>query len=306
MARAVPITAMLLSAVGGALLLHALLLTVANLLQALPAYVHARLHPAGERLHVPRVASEDTDDPAKIPAAPARQRLDHLIERPLLWIALALLVGLLFADALKSGAVIAVVLLAGLNIVGMLRGRRMRALVRDARDLIYQFANRYPFERSVSLALQASAQALRPGDVKDAVDQTLYNVAIARPLDKAYEPLRRLGTPAMAQLADLLSRAQEIDTAIFLDTLADLAEQVRSQEKIARRGRQDITLLSITQRVMQLLLAAALLVAGFMSPWRDYFLTGSNWAAFAAMALLGVAASWYVESETAHLEAGTL
>jgi hypothetical protein len=304
--EAVPIAAMLLSAVGGALLFHGLLVALADVLRALPAYVRARLHPARRRLNPLRIAAEDRSDPVEAPAVSARHRLAHAIERPWLWVALALLLGMLLADVLKSGAVVAVVLIAGLNVMGILNARRMRALVRDARDLIYQFANRYPFERSVSLTLPASAQAMRPADVRNALEQALYNVAIARPVDKAYEPLRRLGAPAMAQLADLLSRAQEIDTAVFLDTLADLAEQVRGQERIARKGRQDITLLSITQRVMQLLLAAALLVAGFMSPWRDYFLAGGNWVFFAAMALLGVAASWYVESETAHLEAGTL
>ena len=293
-----------LVAVGSGLLVHALLSAIGDIVQSLPAVLWSRRHRA--QLRVRQLAQQEPTPATSKSRVDTASRMvtdmHALAGQPLAWLAFAVLVALPFADILKSTAIATVVMLVGLNVTASIQSARDRALARDTRELIYQFTARFPLLRSVSATLQATLAELRPGEVRAAIETILRDLALARPAKEAFEPLRHLPSPALARMADLLAQAQQIDQRVFTATLADLEAQVHSQEALARKSRQETALLGITQRVLQVLLAASLIVAGFLGQWRSYFLVEGRWVTYVGMALVALVGTYYVQTQTRAIE----
>lgn len=288
---------------GAALLLHDVLEALSVLSISLPTLLWSLAHPRAARLK--RTVERPTvrERPSgKSHSRVSFEQLLPILSRSSLWLMLAGLAALLAFDPLKSTALAVVVGLIGVNLTTVFSSQRRNSITRDARELIYQFSQRYPMQRSVSLTLQATLEALRPGEVRSAVEAAVRDLSLGMPAAQAFAGLKAVPDRALAQLADLLGYAQQIDSGVFASILAGLEKQVHAEEVLARKGRQELTLLTATQRVLQVVLAVGLIVAAFGPLWRDYFLTGGNWATFVGMGVLAMAGSYYVQSEVTSLE----
>jgi hypothetical protein len=183
------------------------------------------------------------------------------------------------------------------------RQKRLAELHQRTSDLILQFAARYPLVRSVGQALQATLGRLPEGEVRHTVLEVIRRLDLNQPLEQAVAPFQRLPVHSLHQLAVILANAQKTTPAVFQDTLEMLRLDVESRRELHNLSRQSLTLVRSTARVLQAVLAGALIFVSLVPNWRFYFMesTGHLMTFLAALGA-GALGSLYIEAEIQLLE----
>ncbi len=289
-----------LAAVGIITLVSLSLQTLIDLSLGGIRWLKRRFQPgAGYRLAGLQMASE-------MLAAEPDQRSLHLssiLNSTYLWIISSALVALLVFDRMLSPVLLVIVQIAGVLYRAQQRQQRLARLNRQTGDLILQFAARYPLVRSVSQALLAAHQQLPGGEIHQTTAEVIRRIQLNQPVSQAVEPFRQLPVPSLRQFAVILAHAQQTTPAIFQDTLEMLRTDVEGRRELHNLSRQSLTLIRSTARVLQAVLAGALVFVSTEASWRMYFEDSlSHLIIFWAAAGLGVLGSLYIESEIQFLE----
>lgn len=219
------------------------------------------------------------------------------------WVVLAAILAVLLHDKLLSPVVFGIVVVAGEIYMATRRSQRLARLNADVANLILQFASRYPLKRSISGTMEETVDVVRKGELRDALEQTRSLMRLNRPSADAFKPLRRLKNPTVRQFVTLLSDAQETSPEVLEDVMGLLQKDVRNRSSLFGEIRQSLTILRITTRALQAVLASTLLIAAVIGNWRSYFLeSNSHWGMLIVMIILGMVSSFYVELEIQQLE----
>ncbi len=219
------------------------------------------------------------------------------------WAIASVLAALLIFDPMLSPILLFIIQVAGLLYRSQQRQQRLARLNRQTGDLILQFAARYPLVRSVGQALQAAHQQLPEGEIRQTTADVIRRIQLNQPVDRAVKPFEQLPVPSLHQFAVILAHAQLTTPAIFQDTLEMLRGDVEGRRELHNLSRQSLTLIRSTARVLQAVLAGALIFVSTASSWRMYFENSfSHLIIFWAAAGLGVLGSLYIESEIQFLE----
>jgi hypothetical protein len=229
--------------------------------------------------------------------------LGLLLLSPYFWAIVSTLVALLVFDPMLSPILFVIVQIAGVLYRSQQRQQRLARLNRRTGDLILQFTSRYPLVRSVGQALQAAHQQLPEGEMRQATTAVIRRIQLNQPVGQAMEPFEQLPTPSLQQFAVILAHAQQTTPAIFQDTLEMLRADVEGRRELHNLSRQSLTLIRSTARVLQAVLAGALIFVSTATGWRMYFEASfSHLIIFWVAAGLGVLGSLYIESEIQLLE----
>jgi len=208
------------------------------------------------------------------------------------------LAALLVFDPMLSPVLFVIVQVVGVLYRSQQRQQRLARLNRRTGDLILQFASRYPLVRSIGQALQAAHQQLPEGEVRQTTAAVIRRIQLNQPMNQAVEPFDQLPIPSLHQFAVILAYAQQTTPTVFQDTLEMLRADVEGRQELHNLSRQSLTLIRSTARVLQAVLAGALIFVSTASGWRMYFEGSlSHLIIFFAAAGLGVLGSLYIESE---------
>ena len=133
--------------------------------------------------------------------------------------------------------------------------------------------------------------------------EVIRRLDLNQPVDKAVEPFQRLPVHSMQQLAVILSNAQKTTPTVFQDTLEMLRLDVESRRELHNLSRQSLTLVRSTARVLQAVLAGALIFVSLAPNWRLYFVSSTSHLVSFLVALgAGALGSLYIEAEIQLLE----
>ena len=222
---------------------------------------------------------------------------------PYFWAISSALAALLAFDPLLSPVLLVIVQVAGVLYRSQQRQQRLARLNRRTGDLILQFAARYPLVRSVGQALQAAHQQLPDGEVRQTTADVIRRIQLSQPVGRAVKTFEQLPVPSLQQFAVILAHAQQTTPVIFQDTLEMLRGDIEGRRELHNLSRQSLTLIRSTARVLQAVLAGALIFVSTASSWRMYFEDSlSHLLFFLAATGLGVLGSLYIESEIQLLE----
>ena len=226
-----------------------------------------------------------------------------LLASPWIWAILSVGLALFTLDPMLSPAALVLTNVAGVLYRSQQRQKRLAELHQRTSDLILQFAARYPLVRSVGQALQATLGRLPKGEVRHTVVEVIRRLDLNQPIAQAVAPFQRLPVHSLHQLAVILANAQKTTPTVFQDTLEMLRLDVESRRELHNLSRQSLTLIRSTARVLQAVLAGALIFVSLTPNWRLYFMdsTGHLMTFLAALGA-GALGSLYIEAEIQLLE----
>jgi hypothetical protein len=227
----------------------------------------------------------------------------RLSESLIFWLVLAVCLAFLTFDKLLAVVVFSIVFVSGEVYIATARSHRLSRLNTDVENLIIQFESRYPLKRSISGTLDDAATQIAKGELRTALDLSRSLLRLNRTTADAMKPLMKLRNPTVRQFATTISDAQETSPEALQQNLAHLKRDVDSRSKLFGDIRQSLTVLRVTSRILQVILAGTSLIATCLGGWRSYFLaSNANWMMLVIMMVMGVASSFYVEIEIQQLE----
>ena len=227
----------------------------------------------------------------------------RLSESLIFWLILAGVLAALTFDKLLCIVVFSIVFVAGEVYIATMHSHRLSKLNSDVENLIIQFESRYPLKRSISGTLDDAATTISKGELRNALDLTRSLMRLNRSTAESMKPLLKLKNPTVRQFATMIADAQETSPETLQNNLALLKKDVDSRSKLFGEIRQSLTVLRVTSRILQVILAGTSIVAAGLGEWRSYFLaSNANWMMLVIMMVLGVASSFYVEIEIQQLE----
>ena len=226
-----------------------------------------------------------------------------ILASPWVWAILSAGLALFTLDPMLSSATLVMTNVVGVLYRSQQRQKRMANLHQRTSDLILQFASRYPLVRSVGQALQATLQRLPQGEVRHTVVEVVRRLDLNQPIEQAVAPFLRLPVHSLHQLAVILANAQKTTPAVFQDTLEMLRLDVDGRRELHNLSRQSLTLIRSTARVLQAVLAGALIFVSLAPNWRLYFIGSTgHWMTFLVALGAGALGSLYIEAEIQLLE----
>lgn len=227
----------------------------------------------------------------------------RLSESLVFWLILAGVLAFITFDKLLAIVVFSIVFVAGEVYIATMRSHRLAKLNTDVENLIIQFESRYPLKRSISGTLDDAALQISKGELRTALDLSRSLLRLNRSTVDAMKPLMKLRNPTARQFATTISDAQETSPEALQQNLTLLKRDVDSRSKLFGDIRQSLTVLRVTSRILQVILAGTSIVAAGIGEWRSYFLaSNANWMLLVIMMVMGVASSFYVEIEIQQLE----
>ncbi len=292
--------ATLLAVIGLWLVSRVFLFAVSDLATGTAGYLRRRLRP---------VALEwlrEIEKPAKrmTQRETGQMILRHLATTLWFWVALGALGALLLSDRMFSPVLFTISLVAGEIYRSSRQSKRLRRLNEDTGNLVLQFEARFPVLRSVLNTLDGASHTLPKSELRRAVDQTIERLKLQQMAGKALSPLEKLPNPVLRRFVVVIANAQETDPEVFQDTLSLLRREVESRLDLGNRVRQNLTTLRSTTRILQAVLAGAMLAVCILPTWRAYFVASSqHWLLLLVMLFVGALGSFYVEAEIRQLEA---
>ena len=131
----------------------------------------------------------------------------------------------------------------------------------------------------------------------------VQRIRLNQAFTEAMQAFDRFPTPNLRQFGLVLAASQETTPTVFQDTLELLRLEVERSRDLYNLSRQSLTLIRSTARVLQMVLAAALIFVSIFENWRVYFVASPSSMLMFFIALgAGALGSLYIEAEIHQLE----
>jgi hypothetical protein len=210
---------------------------------------------------------------------------------------------LLIHDWMLSPAMLLIAITAMFILYGRARRAQWNRITDDAELLIVQFSSRYAVNHSVSTALEESTPRIASGALRAAAEETVQRMHLGQRLGDAVMPLTRIAHPIPRRLARVLAKSGTGDPAVYADLLVLLREDTQAARALKNSVRTELTVISFTLLVLQLILAGSMILLAFVPLWRNYFTaTPANGVKYLLMGILGLIGSLYAERRHSMLE----